>query len=127
MKKKGDGSARIRDIKTWVNEEEREKIQVDARKAGMTVSSYVRLVLMGASVTEAPDTDVPVLINEVRKVGMSLEKLMERDDEQLMISGDEFREILEQNRRAERMISEAYGTRWRSLPSAHPEGALENT
>ena len=111
-KEEGDSGVRGRTIKSWVNEKEWEKIQADAGKAGMNVSGYVRLVLKGASVAEVPDADVPVLINEVRKVGMKLDELLEQSEEQQMISTEGLREILEENRRVEKMISEAYGTRW---------------
>ena len=49
-----------------------------ARKSGLSREGYCRRVLNGTEVKEAPPADVPVLIQEVRRVGNNLNQIMKR-------------------------------------------------
>ena len=99
-------------INTWVTEEDREIIRKKAQQAGLSCSRYIRLAALGAEIRQVPPADVPVLINEVRKVGTSLACLIDRKERYRPEVDKMLREALIENFRTERMIREAYINRW---------------
>lgn len=90
---------------------ERDEIRKKADSAGMSVSSYIRNTLRGAQLMQRPQTDVPQLIIEMRRSGESLRKLLEIAYSMPDGYEDSIRNALEENRKAEQMISDAYGMR----------------
>ena len=90
---------------------DRDEIRKKADSAGMSVSSYIRNTLRGAQLMQRPQADVPQLIIEMRRSGESLRKLLEMAYSMPDGYEDSIRNALEENRRAEQMISDAYGMR----------------
>lgn len=76
-----------------------------ARKAGLSAPAFVRLAAFGQTVREYPGADVPVLIQEVRRVG----KILDQIRAAAPADGVELRKALDENRAVEQMIVRAFG------------------
>ena len=62
------------------------------------------------AVKEAPPTDVPVLIREVRRVGNTLNQIMKRANALGLMDVPQLRKALDENRVVEKLIVDAYTT-----------------
>ena len=62
----------------------------------------------GTEVREAPPADVPVLIQEVRRVGNNLNQVMKRANALGLLDVPQLRKALEDNRAVEKLIADAY-------------------
>ena len=69
---------------------------------------YCRRVLNGTEVKEAPPADVPVLIQEVRRVGNNLNQIMKRANALGLLDVPQLRKALEDNRAVEKLIADTY-------------------
>ena len=85
------------------------EITKKARKAGLTVGALVRLAVEGQPIMEAPPVDVPILIREVRRVGSNIDQILKIANAKGIVEVPELRRALEENRKVEKMISDAYG------------------
>ena len=81
-----------------------------ARKSGLSREGFCRRVLNGTEVKEAPPTDVPVLIREVRRVGNTLNQIMKRANALGLMDVPQLRKALDENRVVEKLIVDAYTT-----------------
>ena len=81
-----------------------------ARKAGLTVGALIRLAVENQPIMEAPPADVPVLIREVRRVGSNIDQILKIANAKGLVEVPELRRALEENRKVEKMISDAYGS-----------------
>lgn len=79
-----------------------------ARKAGMTVSAFVRHAAAGTEVYERPAVDVPVLIREVRRVGSNIDQILKLARTTNFIDVPLLRKALDDNHEVERLIHEVY-------------------
>jgi len=82
-----------------------------ARKSGLSREGFCRRALNNVVVKEAPPIDVPMLIQEVRRVGSGLDQLLACAASAGMLDADQLREALESNRSMEKLITETYTTR----------------
>lgn len=92
-----------------LSKEELKSLHENADKAGLTLSAYVRLALAGQKIMEAPSVEVPVLIREVRRVGSNIDQILKIANAKGLVEVPELRRALEENRKVEKMISDAYG------------------
>lgn len=81
-----------------------------ARKAGLSREGYCRHVLNGSQVKSAPPADLPVLIQEVRRVGGGLEQLIKAIAHDGRFDAQELQAALVQNRAVEKLIIGTYTT-----------------
>lgn len=65
---------RIREIKIRFLDDELEVLNRKVRKTGMSRESYCREVLNGSEVKEGPSADVPLLLQELRKISIAIYK-----------------------------------------------------
>ena len=70
--------------------------------------SFCRHLLNGAEIKEAPSADVPMLINEVRRVGYNIDQILRMANARGMLDVPKLREALTENRKVEKMITAAY-------------------
>ena len=56
-------------VEIYFTKDELESLTKKVRKSGLSRESFCRHLLNGAEIKEAPSADVPMLINEVRRVG----------------------------------------------------------
>ncbi len=92
-----------------LSKDELQNLHENADRAGLTPSAYVRLAVAGQRVKEAPSVDVPVLIREVRRVGSNIDQILKIANAKGLVEVPELRRALEENRKVEKMISDAYG------------------
>ena len=81
-----------------------------ARKARLSIGGFIRRAVRGIEVREAPPADVPILIQEVRRVGNNLNQIMKRANTLGLLDVPQLRKALDENRAVEKMIADAYTT-----------------
>ena len=59
-------------VEIYFTKDELESLTKKVRKSGLSRESFCRHLLNGAEIKEAPSADVPMLINEVRRVGYNI-------------------------------------------------------
>lgn len=68
---------RNRDIKKqiWLNEEENNKLKTNAKKCGLTESSYLRMLIMGYKPKEQPNEIIYEMLNQLRGIGNNFNQI----------------------------------------------------
>ena len=62
-------------VEIYFTKDELESLTKKVRKSGLSRESFCRHLLNGAEIKEAPSADVPMLINEVRRVGYNIDQM----------------------------------------------------
>ena len=96
---------RTLEMKVRFTKTELDALTKKSRKSGL---SFCRRVLNGTEVKEAPPADVPVLIQEVRRVGNNLNQIMKRANALGLLDVPQLRKALEDNRAVEKLIADTY-------------------
>lgn len=99
---------RTLEMKVRFTKTELDALTKKARKSGLSREGYCRRVLNGTEVKEAPPADVPVLIQEVRRVGNNLNQIMKRANALGLLDVPQLRKALEDNRAVEKLIADTY-------------------
>ena len=86
------------------------ELETLTKKVRRSREGFCRRVLNGTEVKEAPPTDVPVLIREVRRVGNTLNQIMKRANALGLMDVPQLRKALDENRVVEKLIVDAYTT-----------------
>ena len=97
---------RTLEMKVRFTKTELDALTKKARKSGLSREGYCRRVLNGTK--EAPPADVPVLIQEVRRVGNNLNQVMKRANALGLLDVPQLRKALEDNRAVEKLIADTY-------------------
>lgn len=97
-------------VEIYFTKSELETLTKKVRKSGLSREGFCRRVLNGAEVKEAPPADVPVLIQEVRRVGNTLNQIMKRANAIGLLDVPQLRKALEDNRDVEKLIAGTYTT-----------------
>lgn len=97
-------------VEIYFTKNELETLTKKVRKSGLSREGYCRRILNGTAVKEAPPADVPVLIREVRRVGIGLNQIMKRANALGLLDVPQLRKALEENRAVEKLIADAYTT-----------------
>ena len=92
-------------VEIYFTKDELESLTKKVRKSG---ESFCRHLLNGAEIKEAPSADVPMLINEVRRVGYNIDQILRMANARGMLDVPKLREALTENRKVEKMITAAY-------------------
>ena len=100
------------EVRTNLQKDDLDRLRAKAQKAGMSLSAFIRHTVNGKEIAEAPHVDVPLLIREVRHVGIVMEQLLKKADGIRPYDAEELRKALEENRTVEKTIAEAYGSPW---------------
>jgi len=68
---------RIRDIKRqfWLNEQENKKLKENAKKVGLTESSYIRNLIMGYKPKEQPTELIFEFMNQLKGIGTNFNQI----------------------------------------------------
>lgn len=99
---------RTLEMKVRFTKTELDALTKKARKSGLSREGYCRRVLNGTEVKEAPPADIPVLIQEVRRVGNNLNQVMKRANALGLLDVPQLRKALEDNRAVEKLIADTY-------------------
>ncbi len=81
-----------------------------ARKARLSIGGFIRRTVQNIEVKEAPPADVPVLIQEVRRVGYNIDQILKRANAIGLLDVPQLRKALESNRAVEKLIVDTYTT-----------------
>lgn len=76
-------------VEIYFTKDELESLTKKVRKSGLSRESFCRHLLNGAEIKEAPSADVPMLINEVRRVGYNIDQILRMANARGMYSAHE--------------------------------------
>lgn len=95
-------------VEIYFSKDELEALTKKVRRAGLSREGFCRRILNGAEIKEAPPTDLPMLIQEIRRVGCNLDRLLKRDNAVGLPEASQLREALEDNRAVEKLVVDTY-------------------
>ncbi len=96
-------------LQVWLTKDEYYDLTKKARKAGITTSSFVRHAVEETEVKPVPDTDVAMLIREIRRVGYNVDQTLRRANASGIVDMPQFRKDMADIRKAVEMVTSAYG------------------
>ena len=95
--------------------EDLEKIREKAGKAGLSISTFCRLILTRKENQAVPDVDVGALIFAVRQAGDKLDRILSAASASELSQSTDLEEAVRGVRAAEKLIFDTYTKPW--LPS----------
>ena len=95
-------------VEVCFTEDELAELKNKARKSNLSIGEFVRRAVRDLEVKEAPPTDLPMLIREVRKVGCNIHQLLKIANAKGLLDVPQLRKALVDNRAVEKMIMDAY-------------------
>lgn len=96
------------EMKIRFTKDELNTLNIKSRKSGLSREEFCRRTLNGSTVKEAPPADLHMLIQELRRVGSSLDRLSKLANTANLPEASQLREALEENRAVEKLIVDAY-------------------
>ena len=96
-------------VEIYFTKTELEALTKKVRKAGLSREGYCRRILNGAVVKEAPPAELPLLIQEVRRVGSNLNQILKRANSIGLLDVPQMRKVLETVDTAAKTVISAYG------------------
>lgn len=100
--------SRTNQIIIRLSDEELADLNEKAGRVGGSREQFIRQCISGAVIKEAPSVNVPRLIWEVRRVGISLNQILRIANTSGLLEVPELRKALERNREVEVRIVDAY-------------------
>lgn len=103
---------RICEIKIRFLDDELEVLNEKVRKTGMSREAYCRKVLNGSEVKEGPSANVPLLLQELRKISIAIDGLVTPNNS--LYGGrerEQLAQVLDDLQQAEQQIVEAFSLR----------------
>ncbi len=100
--------SRTNQIIIRLSDEELADLNEKAGKVRGSREQFIRQCISGAVIREAPSVDVPKLIQEVRRVGSSLNQILRIANSLGLLEVPELRKAMERNREVEVRIVDAY-------------------
>ena len=97
-------------VEIYFTKTELETLTKKVRRSGLSREGYCRRILNGAVVKEAPPTELPLLIREVRRVGYNIDQLLMIARTKNWLVVKELEKALESNRAVEKLIVDTYTT-----------------
>lgn len=91
-----------------LSDEELADLNEKASKVRGSREQFIRDCIRGAVIREAPPVDVPMLMQEVRRVGISLNQILRIANSVGLLEVPQLCEALERNREVEVRIVDAY-------------------
>ena len=87
---------------------ERELLAAKAKKAGISSGEFVRKIIRGTEIREAPTADVKELLRVMRRIGGNINQILHRANTVGFIDTVQLRKDLIELRDARRLIVDAY-------------------
>ncbi len=100
--------SRTNQIIIRLSDEELANLNEKAGKVRGSREQFIRQCISGAVIREAPSVDVPKLIQEVRRAGSSLDRILMTANAKGLLEVPELRKAMERNRELEVRIVDAY-------------------
>jgi hypothetical protein len=95
-------------VQFWLNEKEAEKFAAKVKRSGLTRSAYLRKIMDDSEIREAPPVDLPRMVMEVRRVGITLNELLRIAQANGLLDVPKLRKALEDNNALNWVILDAY-------------------
>ena len=99
---------RNKGILLWLSEKEMEKVKRQSEKSGLSVQEFLRKLLKGSKVCEAPLVDFISLIQRTKQVESNSEKLLLGMNATQTVEVQKLREYLEEWRKLQDVMWDAY-------------------
>lgn len=95
-------------VVVYFSKDELDALTKKIRKSRLSREGFIRTAVAGKEVREGPTADVPVLIQEVRRVGSNLNQILKRANSIGLLDVPQLRKALDSNRATEKLIVDAY-------------------
>ena len=95
---------RKNEIKIRLTDSELNALTKKVRKSGLSREAFLRRLISGAEVKEAPSADVHKLIREMRRVGYNINQILLRINAQNVLDLPQFRKDMEDLRKVLQLV-----------------------
>lgn len=95
----------------YFDDDELAALNEKVRQSTLSRESFIRASVSGQTVRATPPVDVPKLVYEVRRVGITLNQLLALANARGLLDVPQLRRALEANRDMEKMVVAAYTAR----------------
>jgi hypothetical protein len=95
-------------VQFWLDEKEAEKFAAKVKRSGLTRSAYLRKTIDDSVIREAPLVELPHVLMEVRRVGITLDGILRIAQTNDLLDVPKLRKALEDNDELNRVILDAY-------------------
>lgn len=95
-------------VVVYFSKDELDALTKKIRKSRLSREGFIRAALADKEIKDGPTADVPVLIQEVRRVGSSLNQIMKRANAIGLLDVPQLRKELADLRTVEKLIVDAY-------------------
>lgn len=95
-------------VVVYFSKDELDALTKKIRKSRLSREGFIRAAVAGKEVREGPTADVPVLIQEVRRVGSNLNQILKRANSIGLLDVPQLRKALDSNRATEKLIVDSY-------------------
>jgi hypothetical protein len=62
-------------VQVWLNQEEKTRLQVNAKKSGLSTETYLRALINGFAPKELPSPDYHAMMKELHAIGNNLNQI----------------------------------------------------
>lgn len=96
-------------VVVYFSKDELDALTQKTRRVNLSREGFIRAAVAGVEIKEGPSADVPMLIQELRRVGSSLDLLLKlANDVGLPAVAYQLRGAMERNRAVEKLIVDTY-------------------
>ncbi len=99
---------RNKGVLLWLTEREMDRFNKQCNKAGLTKQEFLRKLLNGSRICEAPPVDFITLIQNTKRIESNSEKLLFGMKTSQAVEVDKLREYLNEWRRLQNVMWDAY-------------------
>ena len=97
-------------VVVYFSKDELDALTKKIRKSHLSREGFIRAAVADKEVRYGPTADVPMLIQEVRRVGSNLNQILKRANSIGLLDVPQLRKALEDNRAVEKLIVDTYTT-----------------
>ena len=95
-------------VVVYFSKDELDALTKKVRKSHLSREGFIRAALAGKDVKNGPTADVPVLIQEVRRVGSNLNQILKRANSIGLLDVPQLRKDVADLRTVEKLIVDSY-------------------
>lgn len=94
----------------YFTEAEYAVLREKSKKAGLSMGDFIRRCVADKEVKQAPSTDIPILIRDIRRVGYNVDQLLKIANSTHLLDAPQMRKVLVQTYLAADAVLKAYTT-----------------
>lgn len=99
---------RSKERTVWLSEEEDNKLKEDAAKCGLTVSSYLRNLIMGYKPKELPNEKVYEMMNQLKGIGSNFNQIARKANALDLVDAPFYRKVYKRWRELEEKMKKEF-------------------